>query len=249
MYRGNGEWRLRERGSWTAGEKYLSSPPCLPFSRSLALPLSRSPAPHLPQLARERIAILPAGSPGEAEILEPPDGDFAEDRVDVHRQTASPGHLGGQERRARMREEIERHVARRRAGLDDSPDRLERLLCVTAVDVLFHPVKDLLHVDPDVARPDEVAPPALRVLGHLPVHLFVISLQRFRNIGVLRRELGGAFRVIEQFLTHAHPVLLRAVAALVAHGDEAARRETALAHHQHHFGERGEAVLLIGADP
>src|SRR5262249_50431321 len=134
----------------------------------------RFPTPHLPQLSRERIAVLPAGSPGEAEILEPPDGDFAEDRVNVHRQTPSPGYLGGQERRARMREVIERRVARRRAGLDDPRDRLERLLRVTAVDVLFHPVKDLLHVDPDVARADGVAPPALRVLGHPPVHFFVI---------------------------------------------------------------------------
>src|SRR5262249_46141267 len=148
-----------------AVEKYLTSSPFPP--------LSRSPALHLPHLAREGIAVLPAGSPGEAEIFEPPDGDFAENRVDIHRQASSPGHLGGQERRARMREEIERGVAGRRAGFDDPRDRLERLLRETPVDVLFHPVKDLLHIDPDVARADGVATPALRVLGYPPVHLFV----------------------------------------------------------------------------
>src|SRR5262245_10838711 len=215
MYRGNGEpgRGVGSGESGVGGATSLSSTPHSPF------PTPHSPStPHLPQLARERIAVLPAGSPGEAEILEPPDGDFAEDRVDVHRQTSSPGHLGGQERRARMREEIERHVTRRRAGLDDPRYRLERLLRVTAVDVLFHPVKDLLHVDPDVARSDGVAPPARRVLGHPPVHFFVISLQRFRNVGVLRGERGGAFSVIEQFLTHANPVILRDYDALVSQG-------------------------------
>src|SRR5262245_44162970 len=59
---------------------------CLSVPPSLHLLL---PTPHLTQLARERIAVLPAGSPGEAEIFEPPDGDFAEDRIVIHRQTSS----------------------------------------------------------------------------------------------------------------------------------------------------------------
>ena len=65
-----------------------------------SLRLSVSPSFHLPQLARERIAVLPAGAPGAAEVFEPPDSDFAEDRVNFHRQTSSPRHLCGQERRA-----------------------------------------------------------------------------------------------------------------------------------------------------
>ncbi len=85
-----GEWGMGN------GDKILFPTPHSP----LPIPHSLLPTPHLTQLARERIAVLPAGSPCEAEIFEPPDGDFAEDRVNIHRQTSSPGHLSGQERRA-----------------------------------------------------------------------------------------------------------------------------------------------------
>src|SRR5262245_46253913 len=88
----------------------------------------RNPQSHLSHLARERIAVLPACASCKAEIFEPPDGNFAEDRVNIHRQASSPGHLSGQQCRARMGEEIERRIAGRRTGFDDSGDSFERLL-------------------------------------------------------------------------------------------------------------------------
>ena len=51
-----------------------------------------------------------------------------------------------------MAKEIDHQIARLRAGHYDPLAALERLLSITAIDVLFETVEDLLNICPDISR-------------------------------------------------------------------------------------------------
>src|SRR5262245_31278248 len=148
-----------------------------------------------------------------------------------------------------MREEIDHRFFWIRTGFDNSPDRFEWFLGITPVDILLHTIKNLLYIDPDIAC-SQIRPPAPGgVLSEMAIDFFIIAFERFGNIGVLRVKFRFTPGIVMQFLADAHPVFLRAVAPLIAHGNKTTRRELGLSHHYHEFGQRSKTVLLIGPDP
>ena len=150
-----------------------------------------------------------------------------------------------------MGKEVQDQVSRIRTRPDGALATLERLLRVTPVDVLFHAVKDLLDVHPNVPGPDVIRLAPFQVLGHYTVHFFVIAAQNLRDVRVfgLDVEYWRALDVVEQFLTDRHPVLLRTVAALVAHRDERPRTKVRLAQHHHEIGQRLKTFALVSPNP
>ena len=82
--------------------------------------------------------------------------------------------------------------------------------------------------------------PSHAVLAHeiLDVRVFSLDVEDRR-----------AFEVVEEFLSNGHPVLLRSVAALIAHGDERAWTKASPSHHHHKVGQWLKSFGLVRSHP
>ena len=150
-----------------------------------------------------------------------------------------------------MGKEVDDQLARRRTGGDNAPTALQRFLGVAAVDIFLHPIKNLLHIHPDIAGPQVFRLAAFPVLGDLAAYGFVVAAQEAGDVGIFGGGVKGrfSFGVVKQFLPHRHPVPLRPVAPLIPHSDKAAALERRFPQHQHKLRKGLKAVVLVSPQP
>ena len=181
--------------------------------------------------------------------LETTNRDLCVDRINVDSETPAIEELGREECRAGVGKKVDHEIVSIGACSQDTLDALQRLLGIAAGDVLLDSVEDLLDVYPNVACPDGIGSTAFDILGSSSVDLLVVPAQYLGNLRVLRVDVKRrrAYDVIQQFLSNGHPVLLRSVPALIAHGDEAPRAKLLGAHHVHEVRQGLKSVVLICA--
>src|SRR6185436_13868326 len=135
--------------------------------------------------------------------------------------------------------------------MDNACQTLERFLSIAARHVLSHPVEDLLNINPDIPGADGVGLASFKVFCYNTIDLLIIAAKNFRNVSILRLNVKDrpALDVVQQLLANCHPVLLRSVSSLIAHGNEATRHKWFPSHHDHEVCEWLKSVVLICAQP
>ena len=148
-----------------------------------------------------------------------------------------------------MGEKINDQVAGPGTGVYDARNGFERFLCVAARNVFFQAIENLLNVYPDIAGTNVSRFAPFYVLCFPAIYRFVVTPQNLRDVRVLNLKVGRAFDVVKEFLTHSHPVFLRAIPSLVSHGNKTAGHEVKIPHHDHEIGQWLKMVVLIGPEP
>ena len=199
---------------------------------------------------RKRMMPLPACSSSLSVVLESSDRQFGEHRIDVKRQHSPTKVLSSDQGCPRVGKAVQDNVSCSAARSHEPFNCRERLLRIAPRYVFFQSIEYLLDIHPHVARTNILRLATLQVLRPFAIHLFVVSPEDSRDVGVCNREVWIPVNVVEELLSNPHPVFLSSIASLVSQGYEIPRTEAwQVTHHDHEVRQRLKVVTHVGSQP